>query len=128
LPLATGFRIILTLTVNGFEVPMSKKKPDKKRVEQTSADLAQESIAQLRELFPQAVTVRAPLSWQLPGRDPLGAFEELREVCRRERLDRRHRVDQLPRRRLRQRGAGRSRRSVGGTAAGPGPGPPPVCS
>jgi adenine-specific DNA-methyltransferase len=35
---------------------MSKKKPDKKRVEQTSADLLQESIARLRELFPQAVT------------------------------------------------------------------------
>jgi adenine-specific DNA-methyltransferase len=56
LPLATGFRIILTPKVNGFEVPMSKKKPDRKRVAQTSADLTQESIARLREVFPEAVT------------------------------------------------------------------------
>jgi len=55
LPLTPGFCIILTVS-NGFEVAMSKKKPDKKRVEQTSADLLQESIARLRELFPQAVT------------------------------------------------------------------------
>jgi adenine-specific DNA-methyltransferase len=35
---------------------MGKKKPDRKRVEQTSADLAKESIARLREVFPEAVT------------------------------------------------------------------------
>ena len=35
---------------------MSKKKPDIKRVEQTSVDLTLESIARLREVFPEAVT------------------------------------------------------------------------
>ena len=35
---------------------MSKKKPEIKRVEKASADLAKENIARLRELFPEAVT------------------------------------------------------------------------